>query len=74
MKCTNTTCRNYIPAGRQLCYRHDGSVITNATMTLRCNRTLVGNSLRVELRDKSTQLVLCDIRISQGKCVKCIAY
>ncbi|KAH3713577.1 hypothetical protein DPMN_073369 [Dreissena polymorpha] len=72
--CTTDECRNYIPTNRQLCYQHDGSNIISTTMAVKCDRTLVGNSLRVELKDKDTQLVLCDIKISQGKCIIFMTY
>ncbi|WAQ98312.1 SREC-like protein, partial [Mya arenaria] len=58
--------RNYIPrnTSRSLCYQHDGSEITNRTMVVQCVKTLIGNSVRIEMANKYSQLVLCDIKIS----------
>ncbi|XP_052793646.1 uncharacterized protein LOC128227287 [Mya arenaria] len=61
--------RNYIPpnTSRSLCYQHDGSKITNRTMVVQCVKTLIGNSVRIEMVNRYTQLVLCDIKISAGR-------
>ncbi|XP_052795736.1 uncharacterized protein LOC128228456 isoform X2 [Mya arenaria] len=61
--------RNYIPrnTSRSLCYQHDGSEITNRTMVVQCVKTLIGNSVRIEMANKYSQLVLCDIKISAGR-------
>ncbi|WAQ98311.1 PTPRA-like protein [Mya arenaria] len=61
--------RNYLPpnTSRSLCYQHNGSQITDRTMVVQCGKTLIGNSVRIEMANKDTQLVLCDIKISAGR-------
>ncbi|XP_052795717.1 receptor-type tyrosine-protein phosphatase kappa-like isoform X2 [Mya arenaria] len=61
--------RNYIPpdADRQLCYQHDGLDTPSDKMAVNCGRSLSGNSARIEMINKSTQLVLCDIKINIGR-------
>ncbi|WAQ98354.1 PTPRZ-like protein [Mya arenaria] len=61
--------RNYIPpdADRKLCYQHDGLDTPSDKMAVNCGRSLSGNSARIEMRDKSTQLVLCNIKINIGR-------
>ncbi|XP_052795940.1 uncharacterized protein LOC128228579 isoform X2 [Mya arenaria] len=66
---TSTSTRNYIPPAkdRLLCYQHDGLNTPSANMAINCGRSLPGNSARIELRNRSTQLVLCDFRINVGR-------
>ncbi|WAQ98870.1 SREC-like protein, partial [Mya arenaria] len=61
--------RNYVPPAedRLLCYQHDGFDTPSAEMAVNCGRSLPGNSARIEMRNKSTQLVLCDIKINVGR-------
>ncbi|WAQ98353.1 PTPRA-like protein [Mya arenaria] len=53
-----------LTTSRSLCYQQNGSKIANRTMVVQCENTLIGNSVRIEMANKNTQLVLCDIKIS----------
>lgn len=60
--------RNFIPdeEHRFLCFQHDAVEVYRPHLSLTCGRSLLGNSTRVELRDRYTQLVLCDIKVTIG--------
>ncbi|XP_053400147.1 multiple epidermal growth factor-like domains protein 10 isoform X2 [Mercenaria mercenaria] len=50
-----------------LCYQQDYSVPTDKTVKIKCTGTPVGNQIRLQLANTSTQLVLCDFRV-YGEC------
>ena len=51
---------------RHLCYQHKYRAPVLQTITVTCSSTLYGNSVRVEMENKHTQLVLCEFRVFRG--------
>lgn len=51
----------------ELCYQHDNSTPLSRTVYVKCSNDLVGNQLRLQLANISTQLILCDFRV-YGEC------
>lgn len=61
------THKSFNPDDIQVCYEQRDKVPKSTMITVICNRPLVGNQLRIQLGSLDTQLVLCDIRIFQGR-------
>ena len=59
----------YIQFNRRLCYQHSGVDAPQTTMEVFCDEPSVGNQIRLELANRTSQLVLCDLRIYGGKCI-----
>jgi len=51
---------------RHLCYQHDARAPVPQTIIVTCHTTLHGNSVRVEMENIYTQLVLCEFRVFRG--------
>ncbi|XP_053373926.1 uncharacterized protein LOC128546696 [Mercenaria mercenaria] len=49
------------------CYQHDDYIPQDATFKVNCTGAPVGNQIRLQLANMSTQLVLCDFRV-YGEC------
>ncbi|XP_053373919.1 uncharacterized protein LOC123532096 [Mercenaria mercenaria] len=49
------------------CYQHDDYIPQDATFKVNCTGAPVGNQIRIQLANMSTQLVLCDFRV-YGEC------
>jgi len=59
---------------RHLCYQHDARAPVPQTIIVTCHTTLHGNSVRVEMENKYTQLVLCEFRVFRGNTFYKICY
>ncbi|XP_052793651.1 uncharacterized protein LOC128227291 isoform X2 [Mya arenaria] len=49
-----------------ICYQHNRIAIPHKTMVVQCGTPMIGNSVRIEMANIASQLVLCDIKISAG--------
>ncbi|XP_053400711.1 platelet endothelial aggregation receptor 1-like [Mercenaria mercenaria] len=49
-----------------LCYQHDASITKETTVQVTCTSVPVGNLIRLQLANTSTQLVICDFRVYKG--------
>ena len=59
----------YIPSNKSLCYQHSYADTLEISMEVFCDEPSVGNQIRLELSNKTNQLVLCDLRIYGGNCI-----
>ncbi|XP_053400767.1 cell death abnormality protein 1-like [Mercenaria mercenaria] len=49
-----------------LCYQHDASIPQETTVQVTCTGVPIGNLIRLQLANTSTQLVICDFRVYEG--------
>ena len=60
--------KTYIPPNRSLCYQHSDEDALEINMKVFFDEPFVGNQIRLELANRTSQLVLCDLRINGGNC------
>ena len=56
----------YRPENSSVCYSHTDNSSLKSPMNVSCVRPLVGNQVRLQLFEKHSQIILCEVQVYGG--------